>query len=153
MCAIRTNLHCVQNSITDSLKNPVFRIRIRIGSRFNQFSGSGSRIGIWIRTGSSRAKMTHKNRKSFRNFLFWSAGCPLLRAKGFSCSLDILYLGLGTSKLQFLIKKISIFSSCFFQFLVIKALDLDWIRIGIHPTMLDPDPDPTQWIRIRNTTT
>jgi hypothetical protein len=29
----------------------------------------------------------------------------------------------------------------FFQFLVIKALDPDWIRIGIQPKMLDPDPD------------
>jgi hypothetical protein len=25
--------------------------------------------------------------------------------------------------------------------LVIKALDPDWIRIGIQPKMLDPDPD------------
>jgi hypothetical protein len=32
----------------------------------------------------------------------------------------------------------------FFQFLVIKALDPDWIRIriGLHPDPLDPDPDP-----------
>jgi hypothetical protein len=29
----------------------------------------------------------------------------------------------------------------FFQFLVIKALDPDWIRIGIQPKMLDPDPE------------
>jgi hypothetical protein len=29
----------------------------------------------------------------------------LLRAEGFSCSLDVLYGGLGISKLQFLIKK------------------------------------------------
>ena len=28
----------------------------------------------------------------------------------------------------------------FFQFLVIKALDPDWIRIGIQPKTLDPDP-------------
>jgi hypothetical protein len=29
-------------------------------------------------------------------------------------------------------------------FLVIKALDPDWIRIriGLHPDPLDPDPDP-----------
>jgi hypothetical protein len=31
------------------------------------------------------------------------------------------------------------------RFLVIKALDPDWIwiriRIGVHPKMLDPDPD------------
>jgi hypothetical protein len=31
----------------------------------------------------------------------------------------------------------------FYLFLVIKALDPDWIRIwiGVHPKMLDPDPD------------
>jgi hypothetical protein len=47
--------------------------------------------------GSRRAKMTHKHRKKLINFFFWSAWCSLLRAEGFSCSLDI-------SKLQFLIK-------------------------------------------------
>ncbi len=41
-----------------------------------------------------------------------SAGCYLLRAEGFSCSLDVFYGGLGISKLKFLKeKKIS-----FFQF-------------------------------------
>ena len=45
-------------------------------------------------------------------------------------------------------KKFNFFFSCFFflQFLVIKALDPDWIRIririGLHPDPLDPDPDP-----------
>ncbi len=38
--------------------------------------------------------------------MFWSAGCSLLRAEGFSCSLDVLYGGLGISKLQSLIKNI-----------------------------------------------
>jgi hypothetical protein len=54
--------------------------------------------------------------------------------------------GLGIDKLQFSIKKKFnfFFSSIFFQFLVIKALDPDWIRIRIrlHPDPLDPDPDP-----------
>ncbi len=76
---------------------PVFRIRI--GSRFNKVSGSG--FGFWIR--SRRAKMNHKNRQKLRNFMFWSAGCSLLRAEGFICSLDVLYGGLGIGKLQFLI--------------------------------------------------
>ncbi len=52
-----------------------------------------------------------------------------MRAERFVCSLDVLYRGLKwISKLQFL---------------VIKALDQDWIRIriGIQPKMLDPDPD------------
>ncbi len=34
--------------------------------------------------------------------MFWSAGCSLLRAEGFSCSLGLLYGGLRISKLQFL---------------------------------------------------
>jgi hypothetical protein len=59
--------------------------------------GSGS--------GSRRAKMTHKNRNKSRIFMFLSTGCSLLRAEGFSCSLGVLYGGLGISKLQFLKKK------------------------------------------------
>jgi hypothetical protein len=66
--------------------------RIRIGSGFDQVSGSGS--------GSRRAKMTHKNRKNskkLRNFMFGVLDV-FLRAKGFSCSLDVhcpLHGGLG----------------------------------------------------------
>jgi hypothetical protein len=75
-----------------------------------------------------------------------------LRAEGFFCNLDVLYRGIGIGKLQFLILKKLIFFSAviFFQFLVIKALDPDWIRIriGIQPKMLDPDPD--EMMRIRN---
>jgi hypothetical protein len=41
-----------------------------------------------------------------------------------------------------LIKKFCFFSAViFFQFLVIIALDPDWIQIRIQPKMLDPDPD------------
>jgi hypothetical protein len=61
---------------------------------------------------------------SDRNFMFCSAGCSLLRDEGFFCNLDVLYGGRGIGKLYF-------FSSNFFQFLVIKTLDLDWIRIRI----------------------
>ena len=67
-----------------------------------------------------------------------------MRAEGFSCSLDVLYGGLGISKMQFLIKKLfkKKFRYNFFQFLVIKTLDLDpdpdWYRI--QPKILDPDP-------------
>ena len=69
-----------------------------------------------------------------------------MRAEGFFYNLNILYGGLGIGKLQFLIKKkFTFFFSCnfFFQFLVIKGLDPDWIRIriGVQPNMLDPDPD------------
>ncbi len=79
-----------------------------------------------------------------------------MRAEGFFCNLDILYRGLGIAKLQFLIKKKFTFFSAvifFLQFLVIKALDPDWIRIriGIQPKMLDQDPDeinadPQPWM-------
>jgi hypothetical protein len=69
-------------------------------------------------SGSRRAKMTHKNRKKVRIFMFLKTGCFLLRAEGFSCSLGVLYGGLGISKLQFLINKIEIkFPALnFFQF-------------------------------------
>ncbi len=49
--------------------------------------------------------MTHKNRKMSRIFMFLSTGCSLLRAEGFSCSLGVLYGGLGISKLQLFTKK------------------------------------------------
>jgi hypothetical protein len=49
-------------------------------------------------------------------------------------------------------KKCYFFSAeIFSKFLVNKALDPDWIRIGIQHKMLDPDPDemnadPQRWI-------
>jgi hypothetical protein len=77
--------------------------------------GSGSawiriNLSCWIRIRIQigRAKMTHQNRKKARIFMFLNTGCSLLRAEGFSCSLGVLYGGLGISKLQFLIKKIEI---------------------------------------------
>ena len=76
--------------------------------------------------------------------MFLSTGCSLLRAEGFSCSLGVLYGGLGIGKLQFLIKKIKIKFPVvsFFQFWIIKP----WIRIrDPDPQLekiLDPDPYP-----------
>jgi hypothetical protein len=96
----------------------VLWIRIRIGSGFNGVPGPGSR----------RAKMTDKIRKKVINFMFWSAGCSLLRTEGFSCSLDVLYGGLGISKLQFFYQKNKEKKLCcciFVQFVVIKTLDTD----------------------------
>jgi hypothetical protein len=71
-----------------------------------------------------------------------SAGCSPLRAEGFFCNLHVLYGGLGIGKLYFLIKKkLNFFSAVnFFQFLVIKTLNPDWIRIGIQSKMTDPNP-------------
>ena len=63
--------------------------------------------------------------------MFLSTGCSLLRAEGFSYSLGLLYGGLGMSKLQFLIKKISSY----------KLFSI----LG-HQT-LDPDPESGSAIR------
>ncbi len=81
-------------------------------------------------SGSRRAKNTHKNREKVNKFHFLNTGCSLLRAEGFSCGLDILYGGLGISKLHFFYqkkkKKKTIFSCIFFlNFLSLKP----WIRI------------------------
>ncbi len=80
--------------------------------------------------------MTPKNRKKDRIFIFLSAGCSLLRAEGFFCSL--LYGGLGIGNLQFLNKKIKI-----------KFLVVNFFSILDHQT-LDPDPGSGSGIRIRN---
>ncbi len=54
--------------------------------------------------------------------MFLSAGCSFLRAEGFSCSMYVVYGGLGITKSQICIKEIpNFFGSC---------------------KMLDPDPDP-----------
>jgi hypothetical protein len=81
--------------------------------------------------------MTQKatNIEKVKNFLVLSAGCSLLRAEGFSCSLCVLYGGLRTNKLQFSIQKIffkSFTAVNVCQFLVIKPLGSE----------LNPDPDP-----------
>ncbi len=64
--------------------------------------GCGSAL-IWVaRSGSA-----------FWIFMFWSAGCSFLRAEGFSCSLCVLYGGLGIT-IAIFIKKYPIFFSCKF---------------------------------------
>jgi hypothetical protein len=70
--------------------------------------------------------------------MFLSTGCSLLMAEGFSCSLGVLYGGLGISKLQLLIKKIEIkFQAInFFPILGHQSLDPDPQLVK----MLDPDP-------------
>ncbi len=70
--------------------------------------------------------------------MFLSTGCSLLRAEGFSCSLGVLYGGLGISKWKFLIKKIEI-----------KFPAINFFSILGHQT-LDPDPESGSAIRIRN---
>jgi hypothetical protein len=58
-----------------------------------------------------------------------------LRAEGFSCSLGVLYGGLGISKMQFLIKKIKI-----------KFPGVNFFSILGHLTV-DPDPESGSAIR------
>ncbi len=48
--------------------------------------------------------MTHKNRKKLRTFMFLSAVCSLFRAKGFSCSFDVLHGGLGIKFIKTLVR-------------------------------------------------
>ncbi len=72
--------------------------------------------------------------------MFWSSECSFLRAEGFFCNLDVLYGGLGTGYLGFFLCRKFFFPAVnFFNFLLIKTLDPDWIRIRI------------KWLRIRNT--
>jgi hypothetical protein len=73
--------------------------------RNNQCCGSGYGFNGVPGSGSRRAKISRKNIKKLINFIFSSAGCSLFRAEGFSCSLDVLDVGLGISKLYFLIQK------------------------------------------------
>ncbi len=95
-------------------------IRIRI--HFGRLEyGSGSR--------RAKIKMTHKSEQNS------SARCYIMRDEDFSCSLDVLYGGLGIGKLQFFYQKIRKISTVnFFLFLVIKTLDLNpdphWNQCG-----------------------
>ncbi len=66
--------------------------------------------------------------------MFLSDECSLLRAEGFSCGLNALCRVLGIA--FFYLKNIKFLAAVnIFQFLVIKTLDPDWIRIriGIQP--------------------
>ncbi len=80
--------------------------------------------------------------------MFWSAGCSLWRVKGFFCSLDVIYGGQRTCKLQFLIfLKSNFFPTC--KFVSVFWSSKPWILIVIqHKCWIRIR---TQWIRIRNT--
>ncbi len=74
-------------------------------------SGSSFHMPIQIQEGINDPQKKNKVKK-FHVLNCWMS---LLRAEGSSCSLGVPYRGLGISKLQFLIEKISIFFSfiCF----------------------------------------
>ncbi len=94
---------------------------------FNGVSGSRSRRAKWP-----------TDKKKLINFIFWSAGCSLLRPEGFSCSLRVLYGGRGISKYKFLInKKISV---VFISSVIWSSKPWIQILIRIHLKC---------WIRIR----
>ncbi len=146
----------------------VFQIRIRIGYGFNQVSRSGSGLDpdsirsvdpdseSESRSGSRRAKMTYKNRKKLRNFMLWSAGRSLLRAEGFSCSLDVLYGGLGISKLQFFIKELSNFFPAVIFFPILEyqypgsgaVFSPKWCILIRIPVLDSMNPDPKHWCQL-----
>ncbi len=114
-----------------TLSVPVFRIRIQFRIQSGQ----------WTRIRSTRAKMTHKNRRKLWNFMFWSAWCSLLRAEGFFCSLDVLYGSLEIGELQFCSKK---------YLIVFSAINCwsskSWIWIRSRPGSVF---SLKCWIRIR----
>ncbi len=67
-----------------------------------------------------------------------------MRAEGFSCSMDVLYGGLGISRLQFFLStnygiKFFFFAEKFVQFLGHKNPGSGSVP-GIQPKMLDLDP-------------
>jgi hypothetical protein len=91
----------------------------------------------WIRIASGQRIRIQEDKEDpqKRYFIFLSAGFSLFRAEGFSYSLDVLNGGLGISKQQFLIIKISNLYTAvhFFLFLVMKTLEPD-------PESINPNP-------------
>ncbi len=70
--------------------------------KLSVFCRSGTALTLvgWIRIRED--KNDPQNLKKMEEYLmFWSAGCSLLRAEGFSCSLDFLQGDLGINKLNF----------------------------------------------------
>jgi hypothetical protein len=102
--------HCLEpvHLLPNSLGLSVRRLQLEDLERVDNKSALFARTSVSdpdsirsVDPGSKKTKMTHKSRKKLRNFMFWSAGCSLLRAEGFFCngSLEILYGGLGIGKL------------------------------------------------------
>jgi hypothetical protein len=71
----RLQFHC-SNNTAGQWREPGLRIRIRIGSGFNWVSGLDSigsvnpELDLESRSGSRKAKMTHKSRKKLKKFMF-----------------------------------------------------------------------------------
>ncbi len=117
---------------------------------FNQCCCGSKSTCPWIRFDFGRLDpdpggqtMAHKNRKKRKKFhvfmyhvfmfMFWSAGCSLLKAEDFSYSLDALYGGLGI--VNYNVYQIFVFPAVIFLlFLVVSTLEPHWSN------MLDTDP-------------
>ncbi len=99
------------------IRNKEFIVQVRVsdpdpyldpdphGPALSWAAGSGSGFKLRIRIRIQEDKNDPQKKKISRIFMFLSTGCTLLMAEGFSCSLGVLYGGLGISILQFLIKK------------------------------------------------
>ncbi len=110
--------------LRDNIRTIFGQLCDKCGSGGSLYQAGKKRVVLLYRF--KRARLTHKNRKKLRNFMFWSAECSLVRTEGFSIGLDVLCGGIGISKLQFK-KKYQIFLqlSIFFKFWSLKP----WIRI------------------------
>ncbi len=84
------NLDLYQKDLDDFISYAVFRIRDPDSIRsVNPYPDPDPEGQKWP-----------TKTKKIKKFMFWSAGCSLLRAEGFYCSLDVLYGGLGIGKLD-----------------------------------------------------
>ncbi len=94
------------------------------------------------------SKMGQKYKKC-RNFMFWSAGCSVLRVEGFSCSLDVLHGGLRINKLRFLVNEnIVVFQLC--NSYIFYHQNFGSETGSALTKMLDPDH--TETMKCRSTT-
>jgi hypothetical protein len=58
---------------------------------WSQLYHQNNNMGVFHSVPDPRGQKWHIKVKILRNFIFWSAGCSLLRAEGFFCNLDVLY--------------------------------------------------------------
>ncbi len=98
---------------------------------------------LWsAESGSRRAKNCQQKYKKWKNFMFWNTGCPLLRAEGFSWSLDVLSRCLRITKSKFFYHKFFVFPLGNDKFLVFKTHDPDphWPKMLVRIRIQGPDP-------------
>jgi hypothetical protein len=89
--------------ITDLDPEGPKNLRTRIRNIAGQYCGSG--FGFNGGPGSEIEEVKNDLKRKTVNKFHLLKSWMFLRAEGFSCSLDVIYEGLGISKLQFLINK------------------------------------------------